>query len=107
MAEYISNGITGDYIIYKDKPLVRKDNLYCYGDMSDKYVLFLMALTTKKTEDGKEIPDHILAQIIRPEKIPVGKARKAVRKERALRCNRHRAYLARKAEPKEIKWENS
>ena len=64
MAEYISNGITGDYIIYKDKPLVRKDNLYCYGDMSDKYVLFLMALTTKKTEDGKEIPDHILAQII-------------------------------------------
>ena len=53
MAEYISNGITGDYIIYKDKPLVRKDNLYCYGDMSEKYVLFLMALTTKKTEDGK------------------------------------------------------
>lgn len=82
MAEYISNGITGDYIIYKDKPLVRKDNLYCYGDMSDKYVLFLMALTTKKTEDGKEIPDHILAQIIStdPKKSPSEKLEKQFEK---------------------------
>ena len=30
MAEYISNGITGDYIIYKDKPLVRKLLLWRY-----------------------------------------------------------------------------
>ena len=72
MAEYTAKGITGDYMIYQDKPLVRKDNLYCYGAMSDDYVLFLMVLTTKKTESGKEIPDHILAQIIStdPKKSP-------------------------------------
>ena len=32
MVEYKSNGVQGDYLIYKDKPLVRKDNMYCYGD---------------------------------------------------------------------------
>lgn len=64
MAEYKSNGVDGEYIIYKDKPLVRKDNLYCYGNMSDKYVLFLMVISTKKTSSGAEIPDYILAQIL-------------------------------------------
>ena len=65
MAEYKANGIVGDYLIYRDKPLVRKDNMYCYGDMNDDYVLFLMVLTTKKAETGDtEIPDHILVQIM-------------------------------------------
>ena len=82
MVEYISNGIEGSYIIYKDKPLVRKDNLYCYGDMDDDYVLFLMVLTTKKTESGQEIPDHILAQIIStdPNKSPSEKLEKQFEK---------------------------
>lgn len=65
MAEYKANGFEGDFIVYRDKPLVRKDNLYCYGDMKDDYVLFLMVLTTKKSEiNGEEIPDHILVQIM-------------------------------------------
>ncbi len=66
MAEYKATDIVGDYMIYKDKPLVRKDNMYCYGDMDDDYVMYLMVLTTKKVDVGggaKEIPDHILVQI--------------------------------------------
>ena len=74
--------VEGKYLMYKGKPLVREKNVICYGDMSDKYVLFLMALTTKKTEDGKEIPDHILAQIIStdPKKSPSEKLEKQFEK---------------------------
>ncbi len=65
MADYKANGVIGDYMVYRDKPLVRKDNMYCYGDMKDDYVLFLMVLTTKKAEvGGEEIPDHILVQVM-------------------------------------------
>ena len=64
MAEYKANGVVGDYVIYKDKPLVRKDNMYCYGDMKDDYVLFLMVVTTKKASNGTEIPDLIIAQVM-------------------------------------------
>lgn len=62
--EYKANGIQGDYIVYRDKPLVRRNNMYCYGDMKDDYVLFLMVLTTKKTESGVEVPDHIIVQVM-------------------------------------------
>lgn len=64
MVEYKSNGVQGDYLIYKDKPLVRKDNMYCYGDMKDDYVLFLMVVSTKKAENGREIPDLIIVQVM-------------------------------------------
>ena len=64
MAEYKGIGTQGDFIVYKDKPLVRKDNMYCYGDMKDDYVLFLMVVTTKKAENGREIPDHIIVQVM-------------------------------------------
>ena len=65
MTDYQSNGVIGDYTVYKDKPLVRKNNLFCYGDMKDDYVLFLMVLTTKKSELGnEEVPDHILVQVM-------------------------------------------
>ena len=65
MSDYKANGVIGDYLVYRDKPLVRKDNMYCYGDMKDDYVLFLMVFTTKKAEiGGEEIPDHILVQVM-------------------------------------------
>ena len=65
MTDYQANGIVGDYMIYRDKPLVRKDNMYCYGDMKDDYVLFLLVFTTKKSEiNGEEIPDHVMVQVM-------------------------------------------
>jgi hypothetical protein len=63
MADYKANGVIGDYMIYRDKPLVRQGNMYCYGDMKDDYVLFLMVVTTKK-EGGRDIPDHIIVQVM-------------------------------------------
>lgn len=68
MSEYKQSGIKGDFLIYRGKPLVRSNNLYCYGDMSDDYVLFLMVISNKtvKLADGTtaEIPDSIITQIV-------------------------------------------
>ena len=49
--------------MYQGKPLVRENNAYCYGDMNDKAVLFLIVLTTKDV-NGEQIPDDILMQLI-------------------------------------------
>lgn len=57
------------YLMFKGKPLLRENNMICYGDMNDKYILFLMILTEKEITIGKEpqkvkIPDKILGQIL-------------------------------------------
>jgi len=61
------------FTLYRGKPLVRSNNLICYGDMNDKYILFIMVLTTKKLEtpDPKlapEVPDTVLVQILDTDK---------------------------------------
>ena len=33
--------VNGKYLMYRGKPLVREKNVICYGNMSDKYVLFM------------------------------------------------------------------
>jgi len=57
------------YLMFRGKPFLRQDNLLCYGDMNDKYILFLAILSTKKTETSDpniklEVPDKILVQIV-------------------------------------------
>ena len=61
--------IQGKYLVYQNLPLVRENNLICYGSTDDKYVLFLMILTNKTiaaTDPGVkvEVPDKILGQIV-------------------------------------------
>ena len=36
---------------YKGHPLRRKDNLIYYGSMSDKYIIMLQVMDTKKVKD--------------------------------------------------------
>lgn len=36
---------------YKGRPFRRKDNLIYYGSMSDKYIIMLQILETKKVKD--------------------------------------------------------
>ena len=36
---------------YKGRPLRRKDNLIYFGSMSDKYIIMLQILETKKVKD--------------------------------------------------------
>ena len=50
-------------LTYKGKPLVRKDNVICFGDAaSDKYVLTLTVKDTKN-EKGLEIATSVLILI--------------------------------------------
>ncbi|MGI6201952.1 MAG: hypothetical protein ACOYID_00945 [Eubacteriales bacterium] len=56
------------FTLYRGKPLVRANNVLCYGDMRDKYIVFIMILTTKKIEHAdpqysQELPDMVLVQI--------------------------------------------
>ena len=55
-----------DFIMFRGRPLVRENNMIVYGDMSDKYILFLLILTNKVVDKNKniEIPDKILIQIL-------------------------------------------
>lgn len=57
------------YIMYRGKPLVRDKNAICYGSMTDKYILFMIILSTVSVEGniaGKkyDAPDKILVQIL-------------------------------------------
>lgn len=56
----------GKYITFKGKPLVRENNIICYGNMEDKCYLFLMILTNKNV-NGTDVPDKILVQILSTE----------------------------------------
>ena len=55
--------LEGKYLVYKGKPLVRENNVICYGDMTDKCYLFMMILTNK-TVGETEVPDNILVQVL-------------------------------------------
>lgn len=55
--------VSGKYLEYKGKPLVREGDTICYGDMSEKCILILEIMSYKKYE-GNDIPDKILVQII-------------------------------------------
>ncbi|MBQ8288628.1 MAG: hypothetical protein IJX76_07650 [Clostridia bacterium] len=61
--------IQGKYLVYQNLPLVRENNLICYGSTDDKYVLFLMILTNKTIAAADpsvkvEVPDKIIGQIV-------------------------------------------
>ena len=68
MAYTVESTVKGSYTIYRNMPLVREGNLIYYGDMDNKYVLFLMILTEKeiKTPSGKvvKVPENILGQVL-------------------------------------------
>ncbi len=58
-------GIQGKYLVYKDKPLVRKGNEIYYGDLSDSYYLYMMIMSEKKAANADvKIPDKIIVQVI-------------------------------------------
>ena len=56
------------YYMYRDKPLLRQGNTIYYGDMGDKFIIFMQILSNKTIKDEKgedlEIPDVIMVQLI-------------------------------------------
>ena len=60
-----AEGIKGTYLEYKGLPLVREGNELYYGDMADKYYLFMMIMSEKKNEKlNISLPDKVMIQII-------------------------------------------
>ena len=40
-----------EVLMYKGRPLMRKDNLIYYGSMADEYIIMLQIMESKKLED--------------------------------------------------------
>ncbi len=58
----MANNVIEGFSVYQGRPLVRKDNIICYGDPAEKAVLVLTVLSFK-TVHGEEIPNDILIQV--------------------------------------------
>ena len=52
-----------DFLMYKDRPLVRKGNTLYYGNMSDSHVLMLQILSTQDVQ-GVAVADKVSVQLI-------------------------------------------
>ena len=63
MAEASKQNVSGKYLMYKNKPLVREGNTICYGDMNEKCILIL-EIMSYKNEGGNQVPDKIIVQVI-------------------------------------------
>lgn len=68
----------GEYLEYKGRPLVRKDNDIYYGDLSEDYHVFMMIMAEKPATNGTEIPATVMVQLMtkdsRPEKQAISKS---------------------------------
>ncbi len=49
-------------LLYKGRPLMRKDNIIYYGSMADPYIVMMQVLETK-TVDGEEIASKVSVQL--------------------------------------------
>ena len=67
-----ANGVdSSEYLEYKGRPLVRKDNDIYYGDLSDKYHVFMMIMAEKPSSKGIDVPTTIMVQLMpKDAKIP-------------------------------------
>ena len=66
MANQERTPVSGQYLEYLGKPLVREGDTICYGDMAEKYIL-IMEIFSYKEENGTKVPDTILVQVVESE----------------------------------------
>lgn len=59
----VKSNVNGNFMLYKNRPLVREDNVICYGNISDKYILQLIIMTEKEYK-GRVVPDKIFVQLL-------------------------------------------
>ena len=55
--------VTGKYLEYKGKPLVREGDTICYGDKTDKCILILEIMSYKKVGEN-DVPDKVFIQVV-------------------------------------------
>ena len=65
MAEEAKKLVSGKYLEYKGKPLVREGDTICYGSMDDKCILILEIMSYKPVGDI-QVPDNIFIQVSNP-----------------------------------------
>lgn len=51
-----------DGLVYKGRPLRRKDNIIYYGSMADKYIIMLQITDTRKVDD-LNVPSKVTVQL--------------------------------------------
>ena len=64
-----TDGIGNDeFLEYKDRPLVRHGDDIYYGDLSDKYYVYMMVMSDKKSPKGDvTLPDTVMVQLLESE----------------------------------------
>ena len=56
---------TEEFLEYKEKPLVRQGDDIFYGDLSDKYYVYMMVMSDKKSPKGDEnVPGTVMVQLL-------------------------------------------
>ena len=59
-----ANGVgNNEFLEYKGRPLVRQGDDIYYGDMSDKYYIYMMIMNETETENGT-LPTQIMVQLL-------------------------------------------
>ena len=58
----------GEYLEYKGRPLVRKDDDLYYGDLSQYYVKMMIMSEKASGKSDETIPDNIAVQLFAPGK---------------------------------------
>ena len=59
----VKSTVDGNFMLYRNRPLVREDNVICYGNLSDPYVIQMIVMTEKEFR-GKKVPDQIYVQLL-------------------------------------------
>ena len=59
----VKSTVDGDFILYKNRPLVREDNVICYGNVSDPYIIQMIIMSEKEYK-GRKVPDQIYVQLL-------------------------------------------
>ena len=59
--------VSGNYLMYQGKPLIRQDNAYVWGDMKNDRAALLLLVLSNKEVNGQQVPDNILVQVVSTE----------------------------------------
>ena len=59
----VKSTVDGDFILYKNRPLVREDHVICYGNVSDPYIIQMIIMSEKEYK-GRKVPDQIYVQLL-------------------------------------------
>ena len=63
-----AKNIVGKYVSYQGRPLVRQDNELFFGDLSDKYYVYMLIMSEKTAAKvDVKIPEKVLVQLLQSE----------------------------------------